>query len=185
MSQYYNIDDILAEEELVPAVFQVAANVRLFDSSDDSNKVEPGSKVELPFWLACELHLRQAVSINLPTCFNQKTREELAADAAHVNLKNRCPYFYELGQKLLSLVGDRTIGPLLLATFQKRYKEVLIKAQTVALAVAPKFLTLLTREEIKLYEVAQSSMAAFKKWRVGGPRFQKAYVIGKKRKPLD
>lgn len=73
MSQYYDLDDIIAEDGLVPAVFQVAANgVGLFDSSDETNKVELGSRVELPFWLARELHLRQAVSISLPPCFNQK-----------------------------------------------------------------------------------------------------------------
>ncbi|KAG5516420.1 hypothetical protein RHGRI_037211 [Rhododendron griersonianum] len=114
-----------------------------------------------------------------------RTRDELVADAAHVDLKNRCPYFYELGCKLFALSGDKSIAFLLLAAFQTRYKEVLIKAQTAALAVAPKFLTILTKEETKLYEAAQSSMAAFKKWRMGGPRFQKASVLGRKRRPSD
>ncbi|KAG5516419.1 hypothetical protein RHGRI_037210 [Rhododendron griersonianum] len=81
--------------------------------------------------------------------------------------------------------SDKSIAFLLLAAFQTRYKEVLIKAQTAALAVAPKFLTILTKEETKLYEAAQSSMAAFKKWRMGGPRFQKASVLGRKRRPSD
>ena len=36
-----------------------------------------------------------------------------------------------------------------------------------------------------VYEAAQSSMAAFKKWRIGGPRFQRAAVLGRKRKPAD
>lgn len=36
---------------------------------------------------------------------------------------------------------------------------------------------------ILVYEAAQSSMAAFKKWRIGGPRFQRAAVLGRKRKP--
>ncbi|KAG5543067.1 hypothetical protein RHGRI_015976 [Rhododendron griersonianum] len=36
-----------------------------------------------------------------------------------------------------------------------------------------------------VYEAAQSSMAAFKKWRMGGPRFQKASVLGRKRRPSD
>lgn len=81
--------------------------------------------------------------------------------------------------------GDKSFAFLLLAAFQTRYKEVLIKAQTAALAVAPKFLTILTKEEMKLYEAGQSSMAAFKKWRMGGPRFQKASVLGRKRRPSD
>lgn len=36
------------------------------------SQVEQGSKTELPFWLAHELHLRQAVSMSVPACFNQK-----------------------------------------------------------------------------------------------------------------
>ncbi|XP_076908300.1 DNA replication complex GINS protein PSF3-like [Bidens hawaiensis] len=182
MSRYYDIDDILAEEEPVPAVFLEAVNgVGLFESSD-TNRVEPRSKVELPFWLASELQLRQAISVSIPHCFNKKTREEIGADGAHVDLRSRCSYFYQLGCKIVQLIGDKTIGSLLLVAFQTRYKEVLIKAHTSASAMAPKFLSLLTQEETKLYEAAKSSTAAFKTWRMGGPRFKKASVLGRKRK---
>lgn len=188
MANYYDIDDILAEEEMVPAVFQQAADgVGLLDSSDDTNKVEAGSKAELPFWLARDLHVRGVVSVDVPPYFRKvsRTRKEIGADAAHVDLRSRCQYFYELGLKIAPLVGDRTIGPFLLVAFQTRYKEVLIKAHTVAPAVAPKHLTLLSNEETKLYEAGQSSTAAFKKWRMGGPRLQKASILGRKRKPLE
>lgn len=113
-------------------------------------------------------------------------------------------------------VGDRTIGKMLLSTFQMRYKDILTKAHTAAHAVASKFLAVLTKEEtnceipfadfstrllflrliciwnddkvivlVVVYEAAQSSMAAFKKWRIGGPRIQRASVLGRKRKPID
>ncbi|KAL3840375.1 hypothetical protein ACJIZ3_024966 [Penstemon smallii] len=186
MAKYYDVDDILAEEEFVPSVFQHAANeVGIFDTSDDTNKVEVGSRVELPFWLVRELYLRQLISIRVPPYFDRgsRTREEIGADAAHVDLRSQCAYFYELGCKVAPLIGDKTIGPLLLVAFRTRYKEVLIKAHTLTLAVAPKHLTLLTKEEAKLYEAGQSSIAAFKKWRMGGPRFQAAPVLGRKRKP--
>ncbi|KAJ4975909.1 hypothetical protein NE237_001015 [Protea cynaroides] len=186
MAQYYDIDDIVMEEEIVSVVFQVAANgVGLLDPSAETNSVAQGSKVELPFWLAQELHVRQAVAMNVLACFNQKTRKEVQADAACVDLRNRCPYFYELGCKIAPLVGDRTIGSFLLYTFSSRYKEVLSKAHSAAFVVAPKFLSILTKEEIHLYEAARSSMAAFKKWRVGGPRFERASILGRKRRPAD
>lgn len=188
MANYYDIDDILAEEEMVPAVFQQAADgVGLLDSSDDTNTVEAGSKAELPFWLSRDLHVRGVVSVDVPTYFRKasRTRKELVADAAHVDLRSRCQYFFELGLKIAPLVGDRTIGSFLLLAFQTRYKEVLIKAHTAAPAVAPKHLSLLTNEETKLYEAGQSSTAAFKKWRMGGPRLQKASILGRKRKPLE
>ncbi|OVA14937.1 GINS complex [Macleaya cordata] len=185
MAKYYDIDDIIMEEELFSVVFQVGANgVGLLDPSAETNNIEKGAKVELPFWLAQELHLRQAVSVTVPACFNQKTRKEIQADAPCVDLRNRCPYFYELGCKVAPLIGDRTIGSFLLYAFTGRYKEVLSKAHSAAFAVAPKFLTLLTKEETHLYEAARSSMKAFKKWRVGGPRFEKASIL-KKRKSAE
>lgn len=45
----------------------ISPNIRMTDF-----QIETGSKVELPFWLAHELQLRQAVSVSVPPCFNQK-----------------------------------------------------------------------------------------------------------------
>ncbi|WVZ94048.1 hypothetical protein U9M48_039990 [Paspalum notatum var. saurae] len=105
MSGYYDIDDILMEDEPISVVFQVTANgVGLLDPGAESNCVEKGAKVDLPFWLAHGLlSLEQAVSINPPPCFTQKTRKEIQADAACVDLRVRCPYFYELGCKIVPL----------------------------------------------------------------------------------
>ncbi|KAF4395728.1 hypothetical protein CsatB_009447 [Cannabis sativa] len=183
MANYYDIDDIIAEEEIVSVVFQKAVNGVGIDPSAETACVEPGSKVELPFWLAHELHLRQVATIKPPPCFNQKTRLELGADAACVDLRSRCLYFYEFGCKIAPLVGDRDMGSFLLSAFKNRYQEVLAKAHSVAFAAASKLSTLLTKEETNLYEAAQSSMADFKKWRIGGPRFQRAAILGRKRKP--
>ncbi|KAJ7959654.1 DNA replication complex GINS protein PSF3-like [Quillaja saponaria] len=185
MEKYYDIDDIITEEETVSVIFQKAASGVGIDPSSETDFVEVGSKVEVPFWLAHELQLRQAISVNVPTCFNQKTRLEIQADSACVDLRSRCPYFYEFGCKIASTVGDRTIGFLLLSAFKSRYKEVLTKAHTAALTATSRFSMILTKEETSLYEAAQSSMAAFKKWRMGGPRFQRASVLGRKRKSTD
>ncbi|KAJ0046234.1 hypothetical protein Pint_06498 [Pistacia integerrima] len=98
------VDPVLLndEEELVPIVFHKSANGVKVDPSAEKDCVEEGAKVELPFWLDQELYLRQAVSINVPACFNQKsqlntkTRQEIQFDAANVDLKSGCPYFYKI-----------------------------------------------------------------------------------------
>ncbi|AQK40688.1 GINS complex protein [Zea mays] len=74
MRGYYDIDDILMEDEPISVVFQVTANgVGLLDPGAENNCVEKGAKVDLPFWLAHGLlSLEQAVSINPPPCFTQK-----------------------------------------------------------------------------------------------------------------
>ncbi|RAL38124.1 hypothetical protein DM860_000818 [Cuscuta australis] len=169
--------------QLVHAVFQrTASGVGIFECSDDTDKVEPGTEVEMPFWLACDLLAKEAVRIIVPSCFDTKTKDEIGADAAHVDLRGRCTFFYEFGCKIARIIDDKTIGPLLLVAFRTRYKEVLIKAFTAASTVAIKQLPLLTQEEMKLFEAGQSSTMAFKKWRMGGPRMQKAHVLGRTRK---
>ncbi|KAK7305870.1 hypothetical protein VNO77_43782 [Canavalia gladiata] len=185
MATYYDVDDIITEEEIVSVIFQKAASGVGIDPSSEVDFIEAGSKVELPFWLAHELQLRQAVSVIVPPCFNQKTRLEIQADSAGVDLRSRCPFFYEFGCKIAPIVGDRTIGFLLLSAFKSRYKEVLTKAHTAAFAAGSKFWTILTKEEINLYETAQSAMTSFKKWRMGGARFQIASVLGRKRKSTE
>uniref|UniRef100_A0A1D1YIM0 DNA replication complex GINS protein PSF3 n=1 Tax=Anthurium amnicola TaxID=1678845 RepID=A0A1D1YIM0_9ARAE len=186
MAGYYNIDDIMMEDEPVSVVFQVGANgVGLLDPGSETNSVEKGAKVDLPFWLAHELYLRQAVSINVPACFSQKTRKEVQADAACVDLRSRCPYFYQLGCKIVPLVGDRSIGSFLRYTFTSRYKEILSKSHSAPVSTAPKYLTCLTHEESQLFEAARSSMASFKKWRVGGSRLEKASILGRKRRTIS
>lgn len=43
------------------------------------------------------------IDMDLEGSFFARTREEIDADAAHVDLRSRCPYFYELGYKIAPL----------------------------------------------------------------------------------
>ncbi|CAN6568976.1 unnamed protein product [Malus baccata var. baccata] len=185
MASYYDIDDIIMEQQLVPVVFQKAVNGVEIDPSAETDYVEAGSKVELPLWLAYELHLKHVVKMKVPACFNHRTKLELGADGAAVDLRSRCLYFYEFGCKIAPLIGDRDMGSFLLSAFRTRYQQILAKAHNAAFTAPSKLLSFLTKEETNLYEAAQSSMAAFKKWRIGGPRFERASVLGRKRKSTD
>lgn len=186
MADYYDIDHILMEQEPVSVVFRVGANgAGLLDPGSENNNVEAGAKVELPFWLAQDLCTREAVSINNPTFYNHRIRKEMQADPACVNLRSRCPYFYELGCKLAPLVSDRSLGSFLLYTLRGRFKDILCKAHSIAFSATSKFLQLLTREESQLFDAAYTSMKAFKKWRLEGPRLEKASVLGRKRRRDD
>ncbi|GJN09779.1 hypothetical protein PR202_ga27814 [Eleusine coracana subsp. coracana] len=122
MPGYYDIDDILMEEEPISVVFQVTANgVGLLDPGAETN---------------CVSVLRL-------------TRKEIQADAACVDLRVRCPYFYELGCKIVPLVTDKSIGPFLRYSFTSRYKEILSKSHSSSLMTVPKFVRRLTREETR------------------------------------
>lgn len=72
------------------------------DSSTDDKDILPGSKMELPFWLAYALcsQKRRIVSVELPKAYRESYREVMKADANVVNLYKLGPYYYNFGMKL-------------------------------------------------------------------------------------
>ena len=72
------------------------------DSSTDDKDIAPGTKMELPFWLAHALcsQKRRIVSVELPKAYRESYREVMKADANVVNLYKLGPYYYNFGMKL-------------------------------------------------------------------------------------
>ena len=68
MSKYYDADDILAEEETLPTVFNTSVYGlgRALDPSCDSEDLPVGSSVNLPFWLANFLSQRKMLKPQMP-----------------------------------------------------------------------------------------------------------------------
>ncbi|KAL3691586.1 hypothetical protein R1sor_005237 [Riccia sorocarpa] len=183
MANYYDLDDILMEEEYVTVHFKFEAKgLGVLDPGSEHDDIEAGAVVDIPLWLAHDLCLRKFVSIKLPSFYNERIRKEIQADASCVDLGRYCPYFYELGLRLAPISPDPTLGSFLLYCLQGRYKDMLCKAHTVALTTAPKFLNLLTREETQLFEAARDSVKSYNKWRFQGARLERAAVLGRKRR---
>ncbi|BBN13560.1 GINS complex subunit 3 [Marchantia polymorpha subsp. ruderalis] len=185
MANYYDLDDILTEEETVNVHFRFeAAGLGVLDPGSEHENIDAGSDVDIPLWLAHDLCNRKFVTVKLPYFYNERVKKEIRADASCVDLRRWCPYFYELGLKLAPMSSDPTLGSFLLYCLQGRYKEMLCKSHTVALTTAPKFVTLLTQEEFHLFEAARDSMKAFNKWRFQGCRLERAAVLGRKRRHI-
>ncbi|KAL2622435.1 hypothetical protein R1flu_002640 [Riccia fluitans] len=182
-NNYYDLDDILMEEEYVSVHFRFEAKgLGVLDPGSEHDDIEAGAVVDIPLWLAHDLCLRKFITIKLPYFYNERIRKEIQADASCVDLGRWCPYFYEMGLRLAPISPDQTLGSFLLYCLQRRYKEMLCKSLTVALTTAPKFLTLLTKEEIQLFEAARDSMKAYNKWWFQGARLERAPVLGRKRR---
>lgn len=65
--------------------------------------VDPGTRMELPLWLAEDLSAAGDVAIELPVGYSLKSREELRATARTVRLRDKSPAFYTNGLKLSKL----------------------------------------------------------------------------------
>ena len=74
------------------------------DQSSDDDTLQPGTKLELPFWLARSLcsRRRHIVSVELPRTYREGYRQVFKADPNVVDLHKLGPYFYGFGSHLLS-----------------------------------------------------------------------------------
>ncbi len=79
---FWNIDDILAEEELIPVVFRKAQNgLGHLTSLNNAGKgkksaishvIDQGTKVDLPVWLASLMSTRGIVDLMRPLFLTEK-----------------------------------------------------------------------------------------------------------------
>jgi len=169
MAKYYDVDDILAEQETLPTVFntEVYALGRALDPSCDSENLPAGSSVNLPFWLADFLSHRKMLKPHLPKFLKKRLRDELQGEAGCVDLRDRCKFFYELGRKLCTLSeldGSEDLSEFLLNTFTSRFKEMLTTSHVCSNETRETYSKVLTNEELELFTRAQASSKAFERW---------------------
>lgn len=108
-SGYYNLDAILAEEELVPCTtnfdFSYLSHLDP-DRSDDGNHYLPeNTKIKMPVWSISKwADLGFCKISSLPRHYGRKARELLDADAKSVDLRKRNERFFLSGKAIITLI---------------------------------------------------------------------------------
>lgn len=130
-SNYYDLDELLAEEERFPLNFmQDSKGLGFLDSTVQSADLPKDSKVELPIWLALPLAEHFFGTVDAPKCFAHRFRTYLLADPVVINLRERSPFYYESGLHLASLVRDgKALVDALVKSLALRYADILDKSQ--------------------------------------------------------
>ncbi|CAM9320591.1 unnamed protein product [Hapterophycus canaliculatus] len=124
---YYDIDSILSEEVRVPCTFTLdAIGMGVLDPTTSDEDLSQGAKVDFPLWMARPLAGKGMVDLDLPKHYTEKFREQLEAGPGAINLRDRCPFYYEVGVSLASLTGDQRLQDTLLMVFSgERFKRLL------------------------------------------------------------
>lgn len=89
-SSYYDIDAILAEEELVPCstLFDFTYLSHLDpDLSEKDHYLPESSRVKMPLWAVEKWAALGYVRLSLPRHYGRKARERLEADPTEVDLR--------------------------------------------------------------------------------------------------
>jgi hypothetical protein len=90
MSSYYDIDTILAEEELIPstALFDFSHLAYLDpDARHRESHLPEGSQIKMPLWALERWSALGYVRMSLPRHFARKARERLEADPGDADLR--------------------------------------------------------------------------------------------------
>ncbi|XP_012532485.1 DNA replication complex GINS protein PSF3 isoform X2 [Monomorium pharaonis] len=134
MPDYFSLTDILCTEERISCRIEVTlSRLGFLDLSSESKDLKPGTKLELPLWLAQPLNKAREsyVNIDIPKTYKDGYREILLADACTVELNKWNPYYYELGMYLRKFNNSDSemLTDSLLLTFRSRFRLVMDWAQ--------------------------------------------------------
>ncbi|EFJ43402.1 hypothetical protein VOLCADRAFT_66001 [Volvox carteri f. nagariensis] len=183
MTDYWNLDAALAEETIVPArySFGAAGVAQVLEPGSSSNDVQAGDKVDTPLWLAAALTRRGMATISLPEVYQERYRRRLNAGAECFNLKGRCPYFYDVGNKCNDFLQDVSLSAFLSRTYATRYRELVSKGlSTISGEDMLELQSKLSLEELAVFEAGRDAVARAETW-ARGARPRLAVMTSRKR----
>ena len=97
-SSYYDIDSILAEEELIPstALFDFShlayldpehSSSHSRNNNNSQSYLPENSRIKLPIWAIKEMAMLGFVRLSLPRHYSRRARERLEADPGDADLR--------------------------------------------------------------------------------------------------
>ncbi|GAB1598356.1 DNA replication complex GINS protein PSF3-like isoform X1 [Argonauta hians] len=168
-AKYFNIADILASQEPIPSKVELTLyRLGFLDPSTDEKDINPGTKLELPFWLAQALcsQKRHIISVEVPKPYRVGYRDVMGADATVVNLHKLGPFFYDLGCKLryFPFTDIDDVAKCLLNTFQARFQKIMDSSQSCLNEDTSNFTSSLDNTERFLFYTGLKSLNDFQSW---------------------
>lgn len=156
---YLDIDTLLSEEERIPCVFRLEVpGLGFLDPSNDETYLPAGARVELPLWMAQTLHKKKMVTMELPKHFDKKMRDNIAAGALNLNLREYSNYFFEVGMAIANTLQDEDLRDTLRIAFTgDRYRAVLANALTSAEEDTGELANILTFKELEIHSAGKPS----------------------------
>ncbi|GKZ00099.1 hypothetical protein MPSEU_000963300 [Mayamaea pseudoterrestris] len=108
MPRYYDIDAILAEEELIPCTtlfdFSYLSHLDPDVAPQRMHQLPEGSRIKMPLWGVQKWAMMGFVRLSLPRHFQRKSRERIEAEPAEVDLRKRNERFFLSGISLVNLI---------------------------------------------------------------------------------
>eukprot|EP00483_Globobulimina_turgida_P002060 UN02062 len=178
---YYDIDDILAEGQVLPCTFIIdAVELGYLDETGEcGDDLKEGTKISLPFWLIKPLHLRNMIRVERPIYFKKIFADSLLVGPTVVNLRSKCEYWYVLGYKLCKLMNAKEISVWMETSLTSRNKEIIDQSHHYKSHNFDQFRSFLCYIEQKLFDQKHQTEIYMFKWR---NNITKKSVLGKRKR---
>jgi len=193
MRRSLDIHTILSEEERIPVKFKRAArhmnhlnpNNDLNNHDDnDEDELPEGTKLELPLWLAIDLHKDKHVDIELPKQYGNKMAQEIKAGAEAINLKEYSYYYFDTGLSLANALQGTTHAPVLRDTLRSalsgnRYAQLMVRSlANYKHDDLADYYNKLTHAEYVIFDEGLKAANDLASWRSGqASKLQKANIL--------
>lgn len=107
MTSYYDIDAILAEEELIPCINNFDFHHLPHLDPDNKKQYLPDeSAIKMPLWAVKKWSSLGMVKISIPRIFGRKARERLEADPGDADLRKRNQHYFMSGRMVVDLIEN-------------------------------------------------------------------------------
>lgn len=180
MSDYYDIDAIIAENERIPCKFN--GHIEGIGYLEESGKedIKENTKLDLPVWLAgmlAGIPLRteddqeiRLVDLMQPDCFSRKVINGIKSDSASLSLRTILPNFYRLAEKWGFWFEDQEFIEMIQAMLRER--SVVLNDYSINLSGSgtsksddiEKYIHGLDELEKELYTICLTLHKDMKKW---------------------
>jgi len=166
---YFDLDDILAEQQKLQTSFLVDIPGLGFLENNPGGPLHKDEKVLLPYWTIKGLSLipsnNESFSIYLPKCFRNQIKNQLIAGPTTVNLYHECPYFYQFGYLYSKTFDEKNLPQILLNTYKARISLIMDYSQQIQISKdKAEFVRGLDETERQLYRCGCESIINMKKW---------------------
>ncbi|EGD73431.1 hypothetical protein PTSG_05134 [Salpingoeca rosetta] len=166
---YFDIDDILMQEERLPCVASIdVIKMGSLDPSSATPYLRKGSKVDLPLWLIKsyrEKNGEDIFEVDPPKFLGPKYLDMLRADATVINLQSWCSHFFSFAITYLTLFQDGDLATTIQDSFGHRYLVILDISQNAVQDDTSEKTRNLDQLERQLFHAGLQDDRAQQQWR--------------------
>ncbi|ODQ78046.1 hypothetical protein BABINDRAFT_40402 [Babjeviella inositovora NRRL Y-12698] len=175
MGNYYDLDDIIADNQKLPCKFNVTVPGLGYLEGNIGQPLDANTKLNLPLWLSsvlaiCEVSQdSQTTFLDLihPEFFNNKVINAIRANAVNIDLHSILPNYYKLCEKWCVMFSDVELIEVVSQMLKERSNEINDYGQNpkqISSMAGNKFLYSLDEFEKRLYKISTESHKLSKEW---------------------